>query len=99
MSARGLFPRAIGARSRRGTRWLQPEVRSMHPPGVPRGLGRAPACERRAVTRFAEVAVTLPVAGRFHYLVPEHLAARALVGARVLVRFGGRKVTGVVVRT
>jgi primosomal protein N' (replication factor Y) len=56
-----------------------------------RGLG--------AVTRFAEVAVTLPVAGRFHYAVPDQLAGRELVGARVLVRFGARKVTGVVVRT
>ncbi|HEY0481387.1 MAG TPA: primosomal protein N' [Kofleriaceae bacterium] len=46
-----------------------------------------------------EVAVPLPVSGRFHYLVPEHLAARVQVGSRVLVRFGGRKVTGVVVRT
>jgi len=55
--------------------------------------------ELRAVLRFAEVAVTLPVPGRFHYVIPEHLAARALVGARVLVRFGPRKVTGVVVRT
>jgi primosomal protein N' (replication factor Y) (superfamily II helicase) len=51
------------------------------------------------VTRYAEVAVTLPVAGRFHYLVPDQLARRELVGARVLVRFGARKVTGVVVRT
>jgi len=51
-----------------------------------------------ADVRFAEVAVTLPVPGRFHYIVPEHLAARELVGARVLVRFGPRKVTGVVVR-
>jgi primosomal protein N' (replication factor Y) len=46
-----------------------------------------------------EVAVTLPVAGRYHYRVPADLAARARVGARVLVRFGSRKVTGVVVRT
>jgi primosomal protein N' (replication factor Y) (superfamily II helicase) len=45
-----------------------------------------------------EVAVTLPVAGRYHYRVPQHLATRARVGARVLVRFGPRKVTGVVVR-
>ena len=46
-----------------------------------------------------EVAVTLPVLGRFHYRVPPHLAGRAQIGSRVLVRFGGRKVTGVVVRT
>ena len=47
---------------------------------------------------LVEVAVTLPVPGRYHYRVPAHLAARARVGARVLVRFGPRKVTGVVVR-
>ena len=51
-----------------------------------------------AAPQYAEVAVTLPVAGLFHYRVPAHLAARARVGARVLVRFGPRKVTGVVVR-
>src|SRR6476469_2363123 len=45
----------------------------------------------------AEVAVTLPVPGRYHYLVPASLAGRARVGARVLVRFGNQKVTGVVV--
>ncbi|MBS1121423.1 MAG: primosomal protein [Deltaproteobacteria bacterium] len=50
------------------------------------------------MTEYAEVAVTLPVAGRYHYSVPAHLAGRAQVGARVLVRFGSRKVTGVVVR-
>ncbi|MBA3499374.1 MAG: primosomal protein N', partial [Deltaproteobacteria bacterium] len=48
--------------------------------------------------RYAEVAVTLPVAGRFHYRVPPELEARAQVGARVLVRFGPRQVTGVIVR-
>ena len=37
---------------------------------------------------LAEVAVTLPVPGRYHYLVPPHLAGRARVGSRVLVRFG-----------
>jgi primosomal protein N' (replication factor Y) len=46
---------------------------------------------------ITEVAVTLPVPGRYHYVVPEALAARARVGARVLVRFGARKVTGVIV--
>ncbi len=48
--------------------------------------------------QFSEVAVTLPVPGRYHYRVPPQLAARAQVGARVLVRFGTQKVTGVVVR-
>ena len=52
-----------------------------------------------AAAGLVEVAVTLPVPGRFHYAVPPVLAARAVVGARVLVRFGARKVTGVVVRT
>src|SRR5258705_8839413 len=47
--------------------------------------------------RIAEVAVTLPVPGRYHYVVPSALADRARVGARVLVRFGSKKVTGVVV--
>jgi primosomal protein N' (replication factor Y) len=66
------------------------------------GPGVGGACSRHApgaAARFAEVAVTLPVAGRFHYVVPEAFAARAQVGARVLVRFGPRKVTGVIVRT
>ncbi|MGE5184843.1 MAG: primosomal protein N' [Acidobacteriota bacterium] len=44
------------------------------------------------------MAVTLPVPGRYHYSVPERLLARARIGARVLVPFGARKVTGVVVR-
>ncbi len=48
--------------------------------------------------QLLEVAVTLPVLGRFHYRVPPHLAGRAQIGSRVLVPFGGRKVTGVVVR-
>ena len=47
---------------------------------------------------FTEVVVTLPVTGRYHYRVPERLAGRACVGARVLVPFGARKITGVVVR-
>jgi primosomal protein N' (replication factor Y) len=45
-----------------------------------------------------EVCVTLPVPGRYHYRVPPHLAGKAPVGSRVLVRFGKQKVTGVVVR-
>lgn len=48
---------------------------------------------------LVEVCVTLPVPGRYHYRVPPHLAGRATVGARVLVRFGKQKVTSVVVRT
>jgi primosomal protein N' (replication factor Y) (superfamily II helicase) len=45
-----------------------------------------------------EVAVLLPVPGTYHYGVPPELRARAGVGARVLVEFGRRKVSGVVVR-
>lgn len=46
---------------------------------------------------FAEIAVTLPVRGRFHYLVPENLQGQLQVGHRVLVPFGPRRVTGFVV--
>jgi primosomal protein N' (replication factor Y) len=49
-----------------------------------------------APPRYAEVAVQRPVPGRYHYRVPEHLAARAQLGARVLVLFGPAKVTGVI---
>jgi len=48
-------------------------------------------------TTFIEVAVPLPVTGTFTYSVPEELVGRAVVGARVLVPFGRRKVTGFVV--
>jgi primosomal protein N' (replication factor Y) len=52
-----------------------------------------------SASAFAEVVVTLPIHKRFHYRVPDRLADRARVGARVLVKFGTRKITGVVVRT
>jgi len=51
-----------------------------------------------AVGPLVEVAVPVPVRGGFHYRVPDRLVARARVGARVLVPFGKRKLTGVVVR-
>ena len=47
-------------------------------------------------TRFVEVAVQLPVHGTFHYAVPPFAAGQALVGRRVLVPFGARGVTGLV---
>jgi primosomal protein N' (replication factor Y) len=47
---------------------------------------------------LAEVAVALPVAGTYHYAVPARLAGRVVVGSRVLVPFGARSVSGVVVR-
>jgi primosomal protein N' (replication factor Y) len=49
------------------------------------------------VSRFVEVAVQLPVAGTFHYSVPAATAGVRLVGRRVLVPFGSRGVTGLVV--
>ena len=47
---------------------------------------------------LVEVAVALPVAGTYTYEVPEALASRVRPGVRVLVPFGGRRVTGVVAR-
>src|SRR5436190_914044 len=47
---------------------------------------------------YCEVAVALPVHGLFTYTVPPGLAARVVAGARVLVPFGGRGVSGIVVR-
>ena len=44
------------------------------------------------------VIVSVPGTGRYHYRVPHHLIAAARVGARVLVQFGRRQVTGVIVR-
>jgi primosomal protein N' (replication factor Y) len=49
------------------------------------------------VAAFVEVAAFLPVRGTYCYSVPADLAA-ATVGARVLVPFGPRGVTGVIVR-
>jgi primosomal protein N' (replication factor Y) len=50
-----------------------------------------------SVSRFVEVAVQLPVHGTFHYSVPEAGRGVGLVGRRVLVPFGSRGVTGIVV--
>ena len=61
---------------------LDPRVATAHAPGGD----------------HVEVAVTLPVTNRFTYRVPPEMASRAVVGSRVLVRFGPRKITGVVVR-
>jgi len=47
----------------------------------------------------AEVLVTAPVPGSYHYRVPARFAATAQVGARVLVRFGKKQITGVIART
>jgi primosomal protein N' (replication factor Y) len=45
---------------------------------------------------FAEVIVTVPVEGRFHYSIPPHLADRLQVGHRVAVPFGRRRITAFV---
>ena len=44
-----------------------------------------------------EVALPVPVEGTFSYSVPARWRGRALVGCRVAVRFGGRRLIGVVV--
>ena len=44
------------------------------------------------MTRYAEVAVELPVFGRYHYTIPEVLAGAIAPGVRVLVPFGARRV-------
>jgi primosomal protein N' (replication factor Y) len=47
---------------------------------------------------FAEVAVQAPVVGLYSYRVPDRLRDRDLVGSRAMVPFGGRGVTGVIVK-
>lgn len=47
---------------------------------------------------FAEIAVTLPVRGQYHYEVPESLQDQLQIGHRVLVPFGQRRVTGFVLK-
>lgn len=44
-----------------------------------------------------QVALPVPLARNFDYLLPPHLASHAVVGGRVTVPFGKRKATGVVV--
>ena len=46
------------------------------------------------MARVAEVIVTLPVEGRFHYSIPEQLDDKIQIGHRVLIPFGRRRVTG-----
>ncbi len=49
--------------------------------------------------RYALVAVPAPVDDVFSYRVPEALEPQAIPGMRVSVRFGGRKLQGVIVET
>ncbi|MBF0331529.1 MAG: hypothetical protein HQL17_06295 [Candidatus Omnitrophica bacterium] len=47
---------------------------------------------------IAQVVVGVPVDGPFDYLIPEDLLPRAVAGARVLVRFAGKKRVGIIVK-
>ncbi len=47
---------------------------------------------------FVEVAVAAPVAGTFHYRVRGPVARDVAIGSRVLVPFGGRSLSGVVIK-
>ncbi len=49
------------------------------------------------MTRYVEVAVPVPVEGRFHYAIPDDLDGELRIGHRVLVPFGPRRMTGFVV--
>jgi primosomal protein N' (replication factor Y) len=51
----------------------------------------------RVTSSTVEVAVALPVAGTFSYTVPDALRDAVGVGSRVVVPFGSRRVSGVVV--
>ena len=59
----------------------------------------APLVLAAGVPDTAEVLVTVAAPGAYHYRIPARFAAKAQVGARVLVRFGGKQITGVIVRT
>lgn len=49
------------------------------------------------VKSIAEIAICLPLEKSFHYIIPEDLKEYIQVGMRVLVPFGGRKVTGFII--
>src|SRR3954466_4940525 len=70
---------------------------ALEPPSPPSAPSSAQAVPRASDT--VEVLVTLAVGGGpYHYRVPARLAARANVGARVMVRFGNKPIVGVIVR-
>src|SRR5262249_34856482 len=98
-------PRRGAPRRRRSARLpaREPRLRSQAPgaprprPGPVPGDAVSPTWYRVGVAAYVEVAAFLPVRGTYCYSVPADLAA-ARVGARVLVPFGPRGVTGVIVR-
>ncbi len=50
------------------------------------------------IPSVAQVVVGLPVEGPFDYLIPEDVLSQAVPGARVLVRFAGKKRVGIITR-
>ncbi len=50
------------------------------------------------MSKFADICVPIPVRGLFTYSVPEDISEIVLPGVRVFIRFGGRRMTGVVFR-
>lgn len=57
----------------------------------------SPAAEESILPEFAEIALPLPLRQTFTYRLPYGLRAEAAVGARVLVPFGKRNLTGYIV--
>lgn len=51
----------------------------------------------RLTKAIAEIAVCLPLEKTFHYIIPETMKESIQIGMRVLVPFGGRKITGFVI--
>ncbi|MBU0881746.1 MAG: DEAD/DEAH box helicase family protein, partial [Candidatus Omnitrophica bacterium] len=49
------------------------------------------------MTKFAEVAISLPIDKLFQYSIPEELSSNVKIGARVFVPFGPRTTVGYVV--
>ncbi len=49
--------------------------------------------------QYCDVSLPVPVDHTFTYLLPETLRHRVRVGCRILVPFGKRKLTGIVVAT
>ena len=68
-------------------------------PSPPSVRAPSPAGPAPARSDTAEVLVTVAAPGAYHYRIPARFTATARVGARVLVRFGGKQITGVIVRT
>ncbi|MBN2245177.1 MAG: primosomal protein N' [Candidatus Aminicenantes bacterium] len=61
------------------------------------GHAKSDGAARQEMKKYAEVALPVPVRETFLYLVPERLVSSVAPGVRVLVPFGPRSLTGVVV--